>query len=56
MEKSNIKEMVKIAYAALDDKKAINPEIIDISKISVMADYFIIASGSNDNPGAGHGR
>ena len=49
MEKSNIKEMVKIAYAALDDKKAINPEIIDISKISVMADYFIIASGSNDN-------
>lgn len=28
MEKSNIKEMVKIAYAALDDKKAINPEII----------------------------
>lgn len=49
MEKSNIKEMVKIAYAALDDKKAINSEIIDISKISVMADYFIIASGSNDN-------
>jgi ribosome-associated protein len=46
---NNVKEMVKIAYAALDDKKAINPSIIDISKISVLADYFIIASGNNEN-------
>ena len=44
-----MKEMVKIAYQALEDKKAINPKIIDISKVSVMADYFIIASGSNEN-------
>ena len=36
---NNIKEMVKLAYAALEDKKAINPKIIDISKVSVMADY-----------------
>ncbi|MDY5576306.1 MAG: ribosome silencing factor [Lachnospiraceae bacterium] len=48
MEK-NIKEMVKIAYHALEDKKAINPTIINIEKVSVMADYFIIASGSNIN-------
>ena len=46
---NNIKEMVKLAYAALEDKKAISPKIIDISKVSVMADYFIIASGSNGN-------
>lgn len=46
---ADIKEMVKIAYTALEDKKAINSKIIDISKVSVMADYFIIASGSNDN-------
>lgn len=45
----NIKEMVKMAYDALDEKKAINPSIIDISKVSVMADYFIIASGNNEN-------
>lgn len=44
-----IKEMVKLAYTALDEKKAINPSIIDISKVSVVADYFIIASGNNEN-------
>lgn len=45
---SDIKKMVKIAYDALTDKKAINPKIIDISNISVLADYFIIASGANE--------
>ncbi len=45
----NIKDMVKLAYQALDEKKAINPQILDIGKISVMADYFIIASGNNAN-------
>ena len=43
------KEMVKKIVKALDDKKAINPKIIDISKVSVVADYFLIASGSNQN-------
>ena len=46
---TDIKEMVKLAYAALEDKKAINTKILDISKVSVMADYFLIASGSNQN-------
>lgn len=43
------KEMAKIAFNALDDKKGINITVIDISKISVIADYFIIAGGSNEN-------
>lgn len=43
------KEMAKLAYEALDDKKASDIRIIDISKVSVLADYFIIASGSNRN-------
>ena len=43
-----IKEMVKVDYDALTDKKAINTKIIDISNISVLADYFIIASGANE--------
>jgi ribosome-associated protein len=46
---NNLKNLVKIAYNALEDKKAINPKILDISGVSVMADYFIIASGSNTN-------
>jgi len=43
------KEMAKIAYDALADKKGINIRVIDISKVSVIADYFIIASGSSKN-------
>ena len=41
------KEMVKLAFAALGEKKGEDIQIIDIQKISVLADYFIIASGSN---------
>ena len=43
------KEMAKIAYHALSDKKAENIQIIDISGISVLADYFVIANGTNQN-------
>ncbi len=43
------KEMARIAYNALAEKKAEDINIIDISGISVMADYFIIASGNNVN-------
>lgn len=41
------KEMTKLAINALEDKKAEDIRIIDISNVSVLADYFIIASGSN---------
>lgn len=43
------RELAKIAVAGLEDKKADDIRIIDISEVSVMADYFIIASGSNRN-------
>lgn len=45
----NSKEMVKIACAALSDKKGEDIKIIDIQSVSVLADYFIIADGSNPN-------
>lgn len=41
------KEMAKLAIKALDDKKAEDIRVIDISEVSVVADYFIIADGSN---------
>ncbi len=41
------KDMVKLAYKAMDDKKAVDISVLDISNISVLADYFIIASGTN---------
>lgn len=40
-------EMAKMAIAALEDKKAEDIKVIDISEVSVIADYFIIAGGSN---------
>lgn len=43
------KEMAKIAYQALDEKKGEDIKIIDISGISVMADYFLIANGNSDS-------
>ena len=43
------RKMAKIAYAALEEKKGEDIRVIDISGISVLADYFIIANGSNEN-------
>lgn len=43
------KEMTRIACNALEDKKAVGVKIIDIENISTIADYFIIASGTNKN-------
>ncbi|PXV95458.1 ribosome-associated protein [Lachnotalea glycerini] len=43
------KEMVKTTYRALEDKKAEDIRIIDIGNVSVLADYFIIANGNNEN-------
>lgn len=44
---TRIHELVKLAYHCLDEKKAENITVIDISALSVVADYFIIASGDN---------
>ncbi|MFQ9483948.1 MAG: ribosome silencing factor [Lachnospira sp.] len=49
MVEKNAKEMVKTAVAALQDKKGEDIRVIDISGVTVIADYFIIASGSNPN-------
>ena len=42
-------EMTKLAIEALEDKKAEDIKIIDISEVSVLADYFIIAGGNNSS-------
>ena len=41
--------MAKRAMEALEDKKAEDIRIIDISEVSVIADYFLIAGGNNRN-------
>lgn len=42
-------ETVKKAISALEDKKGEQIHVIDIHDVSVIADYFIIASGTNKN-------
>lgn len=39
-------ETIKLA---LEDKKAEDIKVLDISEVTIMADYFVIASGSNRN-------
>ena len=41
--------MPRIAYDALSDKKGEDIKIIDITGVSVLADYFIIANGNSDS-------
>ena len=43
------REMAKLACEALADKKGEDIRVIDIAGISVLADYFIIATGTNAN-------
>ena len=51
-------ELARLAIAALEDKKAEDVRVIDIGDVSVLADYFIIASGNNriQDSGPGNGR
>jgi ribosome-associated protein len=42
-------KMAQIAVNCLEDKKAASVKVIDISNISILGDYFIIAEGSNRN-------
>ena len=42
-------EIARLVIEALEDKKAEDMKIIDISQLTVIADYFIIAGGSNRN-------
>ena len=43
------KEMLDIAVDAIEDKKGEQIKVIDISNVSVIADYFVIVSGKNVN-------
>ena len=48
MEKTS-KQAALAAVEALENKKAEDVRIIDISKVSPLADYFVICNGKNRN-------
>ena len=43
------KQMAQLVCRALDEKKGRDIKVIDIHDVSVIADYFVIASASNQN-------
>ena len=45
----NSEEMAKKIIAAMEEKKAVDIRVLDIADISSIGDYFIIASGNNQN-------
>ncbi len=46
---TNSVKMAKLVIDALEDKKAEDIKIIDISEVSVLADFFLIAGGNNSS-------
>ncbi|MDR1800958.1 MAG: ribosome silencing factor [Lachnospiraceae bacterium] len=43
------KKMCEVIVSALEEKLGENIQIIDISEISVIADYFILVTGKNES-------
>ena len=46
---AEIKECVSIAKNAIEEKKGSDVKVLNISKISPLADYFVLATGNNIN-------
>ena len=42
-----VKQKAELIYNAIEDKKGSRISVLDISGISVMADYFVIADAEN---------
>lgn len=48
MKKLDSRQLVKLCRDIALDKKALQPVIIDVRRISSVADYFFICSGSSE--------
>ncbi|MDO5702921.1 MAG: ribosome silencing factor [Lachnospiraceae bacterium] len=49
MLKEESRKLVELVVHALEEKKAENIEVIEIDQISPLADFFVIANGTNPN-------
>ncbi|MCI1721355.1 MAG: ribosome silencing factor [Lachnospiraceae bacterium] len=49
MTKEESRKAALIAYDALEEKKSLDIQVIEIGGISTLADYFVIGSGTNPN-------
>lgn len=46
---AEIKDYVNKAVSAIEDKKGEDIKVLNISELSPLADYFVLATGSNVN-------
>lgn len=42
-------QIIELIYKTLDEKKANRVKVLDISNISIMSDYMVVASAGNIN-------
>ena len=42
------KRIAELAWKAADDKQAVDPVLLDISRLTTFAHYFLIAHGNSD--------
>ena len=50
MRKENYLEIAQIAVKAIDSKRGEDIELIKVSDITVLTDYFVIASANSKHP------
>ncbi|MFC8688417.1 ribosome silencing factor [Brevibacillus porteri] len=43
-----VEDLAQLVVKAIEDKKAENLKVLDIKKLSVIADYFMICHGNNE--------
>ena len=43
-----IDEIIRHVFKIIEDKKGIDPKILDVSEVSSFTDYIVISSGSNE--------
>ena len=48
MDKNKAKKLAELAVQVLDDKKAFNLKLLDVSNQTVIADYFVLACGTSN--------
>ncbi|MFG0213682.1 ribosome silencing factor [Brevibacillus porteri] len=45
---TTVEDLAQLVVKAVEDKKAENLKVLDIKKLSVIADYFMICHGNNE--------
>lgn len=51
MNDSSIEDRVRVAVAAALDKKALDLDVLQVGQLTSIADYFILASATNERQG-----